>query len=80
MFSGGELVSINASFVFLWGLGDVVGPFISGAAMDVFGSDGMPATGVVVCLLFLGIILARGRNSAEPPDTPHRARDDAGTR
>ena len=58
-FKGAELVSINASFVFMWGLGDVIGPFIGGAAIDTFGPDGMPAVGVVVCALFLGLVLVR---------------------
>lgn len=60
-FKGAELVSINASFVFMWGLGDVIGPFISGAAIDAFGPDGMPGVGVVVCAVFLGIVLSRRR-------------------
>ena len=60
-FKGADLVSINASFVFLWGLGDVIGPFISGAAIDIFGPDGMPAVGVVVCALFLALVLVRRR-------------------
>jgi MFS family permease len=61
-FKGADLISVNASFVFLWGLGDVMGPFISGAAIDAFGPDGMPGVGVVVCALFLGLVLLR-RNS-----------------
>jgi MFS family permease len=58
-FKGADLVSINASFVFLWGLGDVVGPFISGTAIDVWGPDGLPVTGAVVCALFLVFIVSR---------------------
>lgn len=61
-FKGADLVSINASFVFLWGLGDVIGPFISGTAIDAFGPDGMPGVGVVVCALFLGLVLFRRRS------------------
>ena len=67
-FKGGDLISVNASFVFLWGLGDVVGPFFSGAAIDAFGPDGMPATGVLVCALFLGLILLRRRSESESRD------------
>lgn len=62
-FKNADLVSINASFVFLWGLGDVVGPFISGAAMDVWGPDGLPATGVVICALFLLFVVSRRRGA-----------------
>lgn len=63
-FKGADLISVNASFVFLWGLGDVIGPLISGAAIDAFGPDGMPGVGVVVCALFLGMVLFRRRNQA----------------
>ena len=63
-FKGGDLISINASFVFLWGLGDVIGPLVGGAAIDSFGPDGMPAVGVVVCALFLGLVLFRRQNDA----------------
>ncbi|MDJ0956270.1 MAG: MFS transporter [Arenicellales bacterium] len=63
-FKGADLVSINASFVFLWGLGDVIGPFIGGAAIDTFGPDGMPAVGVCVCTLFLALVLFRRRQDA----------------
>jgi len=45
--------------VFLWGLGDVVGPFISGAAIDIWGAEGLPATGFLVCAVFLVFILSR---------------------
>ena len=63
-FKGADLVSINASFVFVWGLGDVIGPFFGGAAIDALGPDGMPAVGVVVCALFLGFVLFRRRHDA----------------
>ena len=63
-FKGGDLISINASFVFLWGLGDVIGPFVGGTAIDSFGPDGMPAVGVVACALFLGLVLFRRQNDA----------------
>lgn len=58
-FKGADLISVNASFVFFWGLGDVIGPFITGAAIDTFGADGMPGVGVIVCALFLGLVLLR---------------------
>ncbi len=65
-FKHADLVSINASFVFLWGLGDVVGPSISGAAIDIWGPDGLPATGAVVCALFLVFIAWQRRRGAGP--------------
>lgn len=58
-FKGADLISINAAFVFLWGLGDVIGPFITGAAIDVFGPDGMPGVGVAVCAIFLAVVVLR---------------------
>ncbi len=65
-FKHADLVSINASFVFLWGLGDVVGPSISGGAIDVWGPDGLPATGAVICALFLVFIVWQRRGGAGP--------------
>ena len=62
-FKNAELVSINASFVFLWGLGDVVGPFVSGAAIDIWGPDGLPGTGTLICALFLLIVVSQRRRS-----------------
>ena len=36
-FKGTDLIGINASFIFLWGLGDVIGPAFSGGAMQPWG-------------------------------------------
>lgn len=58
-FKGSDLVGINASFVFLWELGSVIGPTISGTAMDTMGPEGMPLVGCVLCALFLGFLLWR---------------------
>ncbi len=58
-FKGTELIGINASFIFLWGLGDVVGPAFSGGAMHALGPDGMPLVGVVFSAAFLAVILRR---------------------
>lgn len=60
-FQGADLVGINASFVFLWGMGTVVGPLFGGGAMEVFGPDGMPAVGAGLCALFLGLVIWRIR-------------------
>ena len=60
-FKGADLVGVNASFVFLWGLGAGVGPFISGSAMDAIGPEGMPLVGVTFCALFLGFLVWRMR-------------------
>ena len=58
-FKGAELVGINASFIFLWGLGDVIGPAIGGGAMEALGPDGMPLVAVVFSAMFLAVILRR---------------------
>ncbi len=58
-FKGADLVGINASFVFLWGLGAVIGPSISGTAMDAMGPEGMPVVGTVLCAIFLGFLIWR---------------------
>ena len=60
-FKGADLVGINASFVFLWGIGGVVGPSISGIAMDALGPEGMPMVGAAFCATFLGFVLWRIR-------------------
>jgi MFS family permease len=64
-FRGADLIGVNASFVFLWGIGDVIGPFITGGAMDVVGPDGMPAVGALFCGVFLAVIL---RSRGQPAD------------
>ena len=58
-FKGTDLIGINASFIFLWGLGDVIGPAFSGRAMQALGPDGMPLVGVVFSAAFLAVILRR---------------------
>ena len=52
-------LGINASFVFLWGMGDVIGPLMSGAAMDVMGPEGMPLVGIFLRAIFLGFLFWR---------------------
>jgi MFS family permease len=64
-FQGADLVGINASFVFLWGVGTVVGPLISGSAIETFGPDGMPGVGVALCAIFVGFVIWRIRASRE---------------
>jgi MFS family permease len=58
-YRGAELISVNTSFVFVWGLGAAVGPGLSGSAMHAFGPDGMPALGMVLCVAFLLICLRK---------------------
>jgi MFS family permease len=58
-YRGAELIGVNTSFVFVWGLGAAVGPGLSGSAMHAFGPDGMPALGMVLCAVFLLICLRK---------------------
>ena len=58
-FQGADLVTANASFGFLWGLGMLVGPVLSGAAMDIWDPDGFPGVLAAVTTIVLAIALIR---------------------
>ena len=58
-FRGADLVTANASFGLLWGLGMLVGPFLSGSAMDIWDPHGFPGTLAVVAAVVLAIALVR---------------------
>ena len=59
-FSGSMLLSGNAAFAMMWGLGGVMGLPIAGGAMDLFGPHGFPASlAVVFALLAILAILRR---------------------
>jgi len=62
-FSGADLVGVNASFIFLWGIGAVAGPALGGGAFAVLGPDGLPALGVALCAGFLALIVWRLRTA-----------------
>jgi MFS family permease len=64
-YRGADLIGVNTSFVFIWGVGATVGPGLSGSAMSAFGPDGMPALGVVLCAVFLVICLRQGEAGEE---------------
>ena len=59
-YRGADLIGVNTSFVFIWGVGAAVGPGLSGGAMAAFGPDGMPAVGMLLCAAFLLVCLRRG--------------------
>jgi MFS family permease len=67
-FKGAELIGVNASFVFLWGLGMVIGPSITGIAMDLIGPNGLPVVAALFCTIFLVIIVRR--IMTQPPEKP----------
>jgi MFS family permease len=53
-FRGAELVTANAAFGLLWGLGGLAGPSLAGIGMDILDPDGLP---VVLFLASGGFIL-----------------------
>ena len=62
-FKGAELVTANAAFGVLWGVGSVAGPSLAGPAMDAWDPHGLPAVlaaGGAACLLLAAI---RGRRA-----------------
>ena len=58
-FKGQDLVTANASVGLLWGVGSLVGPLVSGAAMDV-APHGLPMALAVMAALF--VCFARSAN------------------
>ena len=58
-FRGADLVAVNAAFVVLWGFGSMSGPAMTGAAIDAWGLDAMPAVVVAGCLLYLPLAIYR---------------------
>ena len=58
-FRGADLVTANAAFGLLWGLGSLAGPPASGAAMDGRGPDGLVETLAAGVLAFLGLAVWR---------------------
>jgi MFS family permease len=55
-FRGADLVTANASFGLLWGLGILVGPVLSGTAMDIWDPNGFP--GVITAVTFAVLLIA----------------------
>jgi MFS family permease len=74
-FKSAQLVGATTSFMFLWAFGSVIGPGISGAAMEVLGPNGMPIVGVAFGLVFLAVLLRR-MASAPPVQAPETAEAD----
>ena len=58
-FRGADLVTANASFGLLWGLGILTGPFLSGTAMDIWDPGGFPAVLAAVTALVLAVAITR---------------------
>ena len=54
-FSGSTLIAGNAAFSMMWGVGGIIVPPAAGAAMDLFGADGLP---LALGLLSLSLAIA----------------------
>ena len=66
-YRGADLIGVNTSFGFVWGLGAAVGPGLSGMSMNFIGAEGMPITGGLLCVFFV-IVCLRSLHEG-PPDT-----------
>ena len=53
LYKGADLISVNTSFVFIFGVGLSLGPILSGSAMSLFGANGMPGLGALLCAIFV---------------------------
>ena len=60
-YATGELAAANALFAFVYEAGTLVGPLATGAALDIWNPHGFLAVGVVANLLFLAVVILRGR-------------------
>jgi MFS family permease len=51
-FSGSLLLAGNAAFALMWGVGGIIGPPVSGGAMELWGPEGLPVT---LALVYAGL-------------------------
>ncbi|MEC9345792.1 MAG: MFS transporter [Pseudomonadota bacterium] len=58
-FSGAELVTGNAAFGVLYGLGALIGPLVAGTGMDLADPDGFAWSMALFCGVFLAFLLVR---------------------
>ncbi|WP_037546228.1 MFS transporter [Stappia stellulata] len=80
-FTGAMLISGNACFAVMWGVGGFAGPTISGATIDIAGPHGLPLLlGTVYVALLVATVLRRppsdagGRNASGIRAAPARDR------
>jgi MFS family permease len=68
-FSGSLLLAGSAAFGLMWGLGGIVGPPVSGTAMEQWGPEGLPISLAAAYALLAIFAAVRGRASllARPP-------------
>jgi len=58
-FRGAELVVANAGFGFLWGLGSLTGPTVSGVAMDLWDPHGLAFALAAAAIAFVALMIVR---------------------
>jgi MFS family permease len=63
-YAGADLVAGAAAFTMFYGIGNLAGPALGGAAMDLWGPIGLPLVLAAACLVF--VILAAVRQIAPP--------------
>ena len=62
-FTGQMLVTGNAAFSMMWGVGGIAVPPAAGAAMDLIGAPGLPLALVRICFLLLVLSIMRWRDA-----------------
>jgi MFS family permease len=58
-FQGARLVTANAAFGVLWGIGSLVGPLAAGFGMRLLDPDGLPLTLALAAAVFLAVFIGR---------------------
>jgi MFS family permease len=67
-FSGTLLMTGNAAFALMWGVGGIAGPPLTGGAMSVLGVQGLPLVLGVMCVaLVLAALFANRREESSRP-------------
>lgn len=56
-FKGSDLATASAAFGFLFGIGHLIGPLISGVSMRILDPDGFPITLILAGMSFLSLII-----------------------
>jgi MFS family permease len=79
--TGANLVTANTAFAIVWGIGGVVGPPYSGAALDLIGTNGIPLAVSLLFIAGLAVLIVRDLRQQERHDGPvrqhERSRPDA---
>jgi MFS family permease len=76
-FHGRALIAGNAAFALMWGAGGIVGPPLSGAAIQLLGAQGLPVTIIflVAVLLVFSTYRKLARRSGPSPLPPMQERE-----